>query len=1178
MHPNEDIDSFENFSSAHEGFLRSLEEFPDEPLPGLKLRPYQNAGIKKFRDDVLAGQEKGQFILGTGGGKTTISKAIIAGTKGNTLYLGPSRASAEQGVKELRKRGLTKRYQVLDEDTPFSQFDPSAELTYGTAQMFTHGQRYKGLSKDQFDLVIFDEAHHFLGEEFSQLSKHFNAAQLFMTATPGNMRTHLRSLAPHQFFRYTSDDLINNEKFPHWRVFRHEVANEHLEDAVMVGDHMQLEGVETQILNLPHRFAICRDLFLESVAKGEKRIAFMPSVGSSRKFVDEIVAAYPLLKGKVVHVDGQTKNLREIKSAFERGEILGICCKDLWNESLDVPDIAAITLADPSCSERVIMQRIGRGARPAPGKEFLRIDDIVSCISNMTYGHDGSSKKRPLTVHGVLGLKNYNEGAPVNGPEATAIYRDVTKYETSEVSFTERHLSEDIAFIRNPELGAALFKEFGRVFGTSVVNLFVQPEVFYDRDEKITIENHEGETFEIDFEDAHRAALLFGSIGRIEEEIADSIEVHSKKTRKSVKQVLEKPEIPAILKRKLDFTATIFDRHAAPLRYMNKFKRILMQELWDKVLAEMKPIEWGAHKGVYAFDMNLQDFAIMVRKIVFGKMKDIMDPEYATDVGLNDLYSELWKILNANMSCSIDGGHLIDKTKENDKDEHINSLRIYTKEPMDNDFDDEETRSGVEKCRFLENLYNVFPDEGNYYRTGSISKCFNKIIEDILNAGMESTNGFDLGMEIYESDFAGVRNVDHGKVMRDFVERADSMFGIKINMECKQSDKGETFYVLKFKFDDEALRKNSEAYQKSFVILGLRFEDPAVNKTWMGILKELPVETKILEKSNYSEIDEDFGGIFIPLKGDKQDLEVNIKKIADNLILMGIEFIYEIKDGKLIVEVMSAKNMKGISRTGYTPPEYIKEQKEDDGKKYIIGKLPEILELKRQFVSGVGRWIIEYTLDDNHREELKGENGMNEYCDLMMRWHEHLLKPQLLIGDKFFIEDVALDAKNPRKLKKLSKEELMKVYARIIKETGSSSAGHRLNFKKVANGFEFEFVPPEAEALKVWGREKKKYDLFFSITLQDQKADSLWKKIRTASNLEFVGDNMWYDQFDEMAKDSDSNSTGQLSLEVNAENAEILKTIKTGLAKYGVKFTFDPDKVRDPKYYDIMLDTSKMIV
>lgn len=579
---------FDSFAEKHEDFLQSLQDFPVSSLRGVDLREYQQEGIAKFRSDVLSGQTKGQFILGTGGGKTTISKAIIAGTRGRTLYVGPSRTSAQQGKAEFDRRGIDKTCQVLNESTPFRKFDPSAEVTYGTAQMFIYDDRYRNIDPDHFDLVIFDEAHHFLGKKFAGLSGHFNAAQIFMTATPGNMRTHISSLAPHKFFEFASNELIEKEGFPVWRVYRHEVSDEHFERATMVGDKIQMEGNELKILNLPHRFAITRDLFLESVAKGERRIAFMPSVASSKEFISAIVDSIPALRGKVLHVDGSTKNVGEILKAFRRGEILGVCCKDLWNESLDIPEIAAVTLVDPSCSERVIMQRIGRGARPAHGKTSLRIDDVVSCVPNMSYASakaEGleSSVRRPLTVHGILGLKKYIPGAPVNGPEAKIIYRDVTQYESAEIPFNERHLSEDMAFIRNPGLGAALMMEFARVFGTSPVNIFTQPKIFFNRSEKITIETHDGETFELDFEDSYKAATLFGSIRRIEDEVLRGVEASRKSTAKKVKAVIERKEnVPE--KSNLPLSKEAQDK-------MRFFDRLLMGAVYKKSSQEYKIVE-----------------------------------------------------------------------------------------------------------------------------------------------------------------------------------------------------------------------------------------------------------------------------------------------------------------------------------------------------------------------------------------------------------------------------------------------------------------------------------------------------------------------------------------------------------------------------------------------------------
>ena len=534
----------------HSDFHDSLRDVSeDELIGGLDSRQYQLDATKSIKQGMLNGDPRGQLILGTGGGKTPVAMNLVEQTRGRTLYVAPSRIAVQRAQDEMMKLRMSKSSQRMGEDV----FDPAVDMTFATWQMLLTNDRYQGISSELFDLCVFDEAHHFLGPKVSQLADHFRAYQLHMTATPDNVVTSLSSVVPHRYFRYTSDELVANDGFPSWLLFRHEVENERLNEAEVVGDRFSIsDGNEDRFLNISHRWSICAGILRERLTEGAKAIVYLPSVNSSKNFIEKVVRLDPVLKkyaDRIVHVDGKMKH-REIEDIERRFKlpvdhpdaILAVCGKDLWTESLDVHDISDVVLADPCSSIRVFLQRIGRGARPSEGKEHLRVHDVVSTLNRLNVQLAPGSK-RPVTVAGVMGLQKYQPGIVLNGPYKnmywdtagtnmdTGEYRTLSKMSSRVIPFTERNV--DLTFLQDHRYAYAAFEKFAELLGTNVFNLAFYPEAFLKSDEEMTMQYYDGRSFKITFQDFMDATEFFGTIDFIKQKTLQGADALRAEIRRS---------------------------------------------------------------------------------------------------------------------------------------------------------------------------------------------------------------------------------------------------------------------------------------------------------------------------------------------------------------------------------------------------------------------------------------------------------------------------------------------------------------------------------------------------------------------------------------------------------------------------------------------------------------------
>jgi DNA repair protein RadD len=109
------------------------------------------------------------------------------------------------------------------------------------------------------------------------------------------------------------------------------------------------------------------------------------------------VAGY---RSKCVHGDLPTGERDELIRGLATREVEVLASCDLISEGLDVPSVGAVILLRPTQSLALAMQQIGRGMRPAAGKEHLTVlDHAGNCLkhglpeSEREWSLDGAPKR-----------------------------------------------------------------------------------------------------------------------------------------------------------------------------------------------------------------------------------------------------------------------------------------------------------------------------------------------------------------------------------------------------------------------------------------------------------------------------------------------------------------------------------------------------------------------------------------------------------------------------------------------------------------------------------------------------------------------------------------------------------------------------------------------------------------
>lgn len=352
----------------------------DKPKPGLgiELRHYQQAARAAVR--AVHDRARGALVVhATGLGKTALAGAVAWDTAivgGRTLMLCPTIEITRQSYEAMRKLGLSTTIEQADNRAR----RPLPSVTVACVATLT-GSRLRGFARDDFALLIVDECHASVAARYRAIFDHFAGAKLLgLTATSD--RTDGLSLA-------NVFDEVAHEMSMLAGIEQGFLAPLRFKTAITDFDAKQLRtmagdvtagSVEKEIMRcgLLHEAANT----LAELASGERTIAFLPTVASSKAFVGELIA-----RGvPAAHIDGTTPS--EIRKQYF-DEMRAGDCRVISNvgclvEGFDLPEVSVIALLNPTKSRSRITQMVGRGTRLAPGKTHALVIDF--CPGRMRKG------------------------------------------------------------------------------------------------------------------------------------------------------------------------------------------------------------------------------------------------------------------------------------------------------------------------------------------------------------------------------------------------------------------------------------------------------------------------------------------------------------------------------------------------------------------------------------------------------------------------------------------------------------------------------------------------------------------------------------------------------------------------------------------------------------------------
>lgn len=336
----------------------------------MELRPYQEEAKEAVEGQWESGTKKTLLVLPTGCGKTIVFAKITEDCVRNgdrVLILAHRGELLEQAADKIAKAtGLGCATEKAEETCLGSWF----RITVGSVQSLMREARLKQFSRDYFDTIIIDEAHHCISDSYQRILKHFPEAKVLgVTATPdrGDMRN-LGQVFESLAYEYTLPKAIKEGYLSPIK-------------AVTIPLQVDLTSVGIQSGDFKAGdLGSALDPYLERIAeemkkycREKKTVVFLPLVKTSQKFRD-ILNNHGF---QAEEVNGESQDRKEILEDYASGKYNVLCNSMLLTEGWDCPDVDCIVVLRPTKVRSLYCQMVGRGTRLAPGKEHLLLLDFL---------------------------------------------------------------------------------------------------------------------------------------------------------------------------------------------------------------------------------------------------------------------------------------------------------------------------------------------------------------------------------------------------------------------------------------------------------------------------------------------------------------------------------------------------------------------------------------------------------------------------------------------------------------------------------------------------------------------------------------------------------------------------------------------------------------------------------
>lgn len=332
--------------------------------------------VRKLNEIRAMGEHRALLISATGTGKTYAAAFALR-------EIAPRRALFLVHREQILRKAIESFKNVFGDTKSFGLYSGTSHETdqdYVFATMQTMATHYQDFAKQEFQVIVVDEAHRVGAESYQKMMAYFNPdLWIGMTASPDR-----------------------TDKFDVYSAFDHNIAHEiRLQEAMRLnllcpfhyygitdifvdGEEKEKRDFARLVCDERVDFIIEKAEYFDHSGNRVKGLAFCSSLEESK----ELSRKFNERGYRTIALSGaDSQDARE--KAVDRLEIDDwdegldyIFTVDIFNEGIDIPQVNQILMLRPTESPIIFVQQLGRGLRKAENKEFVMILDFIGNYSN----------------------------------------------------------------------------------------------------------------------------------------------------------------------------------------------------------------------------------------------------------------------------------------------------------------------------------------------------------------------------------------------------------------------------------------------------------------------------------------------------------------------------------------------------------------------------------------------------------------------------------------------------------------------------------------------------------------------------------------------------------------------------------------------------------------------------
>ncbi len=328
------------------------------------------------------GEKRALLISATGTGKTYASAfAMREEAQGKVLFLVHREQIARQAIASYKNVfGKTKTFGLLSGNS--KDFD--TDYLFSTMQMMAKREIRERFRRDEFQMIIIDEAHRVGAVSYQNIIDYFQPQfWLGMTASPE--RTD--SYDVYQAFDHNiaceirlqqamEEDLLC--PFHYFGITDLQIGGETVDEETGLRDFNRLTSDDRV------NYVLEQAKFYGHSGDRVKGLVFCSSrkeaIALSEKFNERGIRTLAL-----TGEDGPEKReaaVERLVSEVTDDQLDYILTVDIFNEGVDIPEINQVIMLRPTESPIVFVQQLGRGLRKAENKEYVVVLDFIGNYKN----------------------------------------------------------------------------------------------------------------------------------------------------------------------------------------------------------------------------------------------------------------------------------------------------------------------------------------------------------------------------------------------------------------------------------------------------------------------------------------------------------------------------------------------------------------------------------------------------------------------------------------------------------------------------------------------------------------------------------------------------------------------------------------------------------------------------